>query len=259
MKNSEYDALVSYLKGEKVDRPNKSAKGTLSGHAAGEPFEKLVYSILKRLYPSNIYKQFEYLNDLYLKNPKVISVDDRRALIESPVALFLLTRGDKATRNWNPQHVFEEKQDDTADILWHKNGKFSIIDIKTRNVSKEAQAPNIISAYKLAQMCALMMDNDDYKTVGIKYVEVDWVANGDELECVDAHWKDLFRSKPSDLYINWAAAMQIQFHVSGLDQSFTGDVKSWAKEYLKAFVASAEKRCEYMREKYVIPFQKYVE
>ena len=53
--------------------------------------------------------------------------------------------------------------------------------------------------------------------------------------------------------------MQIQFHVSGLDQSFTGDVKSWAKEYLKAFVASAEKRCEYMREKYVIPFQKYVE
>ena len=76
MKNSEYDALVSYLKGEKVDRPNKSAKGTLSGHAAGEPFEKLAYSILKRLYPSNIYKQFEYLNDLYLKNPKVISVDD---------------------------------------------------------------------------------------------------------------------------------------------------------------------------------------
>lgn len=52
--------------------------------------------------------------------------------------------------------------------------------------------------------------------------------------------------------------MQIQFHVSDLDQSFKGSIREWAKEYLKIFVGSAEKRCEYMYEKYVKPFKKYI-
>ncbi|WP_369832902.1 HincII family type II restriction endonuclease [Fibrobacter intestinalis] len=59
--------------------------------AAGEPFEKCVYHKLKQLYPNNIYKQFEYLNDIYLKHPKHISLEQRYALMNSPTALFLLS------------------------------------------------------------------------------------------------------------------------------------------------------------------------
>lgn len=62
-----YIELISSLKGNVVDRPNKKGAGALSGHAAGEPFEKLTYKILKEKFPSNIYKQYEFLNDLYLK------------------------------------------------------------------------------------------------------------------------------------------------------------------------------------------------
>lgn len=252
------DELVSSLKNQTVERPNKADRGTLSGHAAGEPFEKLAYGLLKEKLPTKIFKQYEYLNDLYLKNPRQITREDRYALFDSPVALFLLSRGDKATEEWNPSKVFEEKQNDTADILWHEKNVFDIIDVKTRNMSKKGMPPNIISAYKLAKACALMIDNEDYDSVAIHYVEVEWEEENDSLRCTDADWKDLFLSDPTTLYINWAAAMQIQFHVSDLDQSFEGDREQWAREYLTTFVKSAESRCKKMYETYVVPFKKYI-
>ena len=252
-----YD-LLGALTNKSVPRPNRADRGTLSGHAAGEPFEKLAYHILKDSFPDKIFKQYEYLNDLYLANPRHITVEDKKALFNSPVAFFLLSRSDSATRKWNPEHVFEEKQDDTADILWHEGEIFEIIDVKTRNKSKTAMPPNIISAYKLAQACALMIDNQDYGSVGINYVEIEWVEDIDELKCARACWKKLFNCNPEKLYINWAAAMQIQFHVNDLDQSFTGSREQWAREYLRVFVKSAEARCKKMYDTYVIPFKKYL-
>lgn len=258
MSNVDFLALVSSMRNQYVDRPNKKTDGTLSGHAAGEPFEKSVYRKLKEMYPGSIYKQYEYLNDIFLRNPKHITVEQRYALLESPTALFLLSRGDKATKEWSPTNIFAEKQNDTADILYYNNGFYDIIDVKTRNRSKTAMPPNIISAYKLAKMCALMIDNEEYENINIDYVEIDWVENEDKLKCTAAHHGDLFKANPEKLYINWAAAMQVQFHVCELDQSWKGTREEWARHYLKVFVTSAEHRCQRMREMYVIPFLKYI-
>lgn len=74
MENIDFSYVISSMKNIEVDRPNKSTEGTLSGHAAGEPFEKCVYHILKRKYPKCIFKQYEYLNDIFLKHPKYITV-----------------------------------------------------------------------------------------------------------------------------------------------------------------------------------------
>lgn len=218
----------------------------------------MIYHHLKTLHPKNVFKQFEYLNDLYRKNPKSITAKDRFALFDSPVALFLLSRSETATKNWNLQNIFDEKQNDTADILFRDSKKFDLIDVKTRNTSKSAMPPNIISAYKLAQMCAIIIDNKEYDTIDINYIEVDWSEDGNMLKCVGAHHGSLFRANPKTLYINWAAAMQIQFHVSEMDQSFNVDLETWAREYLRVFVESAELRCQTMREKYIIPFKKYI-
>lgn len=253
-----YSQLEQALIGRTVERPNKASSGTLSGHAAGEPFEKLTYHILKAQFPNNIFKQYEYLNDLYLTHPRHISVEQKKDLFNSPVVLFLLSRSDAATRGWNPQNIFEEKQDDTADILYHNNGRFDIIDVKTRNMSKAAMAPNIISAYKLAQACALMLDNNDFTSIDIHYFEVEWKEIGEELKCLNAHCRDLFKSEPEFLYINWAAAMQIQFHVSSLTQTFRGTKEDWARGYIKVFVESAKRRCQKMYDTYVVPFEKYI-
>ena len=258
MDSINYPKVVEAVKGQIVERPNKASSGTLSGHAAGEPFEKCVYQQLKKEYPKNIFKQFEFLNDIYLKNPQVITVADRYALLDSPTALFLLSRGEKATREWSPENVFEEKQNDTADILYHKDGHYDMIDVKTRNVGKSAQAPNIISAYKLARTCANMIDNEEYDKININYIEVDWKVEGDNLKCLNAHHACLFKANPETLYINWAAAMQIQFHVCDLDQSWKGSMEEWARHYIKIFVESAQRRCDKMRDDYITPFLKYI-
>lgn len=258
MNSIDFGQLLRDMAGTDVPRPNRASAGTLSGHAAGEPFEKCVYHYLKERHSGNVYKQFEFLNDLFLKHPRHISVADRNSLFSSPTALFLLSRGDKATKEWSPGHVFEEKQNDTADILFHDNGKFDLIDVKTRNMSKNAQAPNIISAYKLAQACARMIDNEEYDAIGIKYIEIDWMEQGDTLRCIGAHYGDLFKARPETLYINWAAAMQIQFHVSDLDQTWRGGREQWARKYLAHFVESARHRCRRMEELYINPFLPYL-
>lgn len=254
----DFTKIINSMANQTVERPNKSSAGTLSGHAAGEPFEKCVYHKLKQLYPNNIYKQFEYLNDIYLKHPKHISLEQRYALMNSPTALFLLSRGDKATKEWSPENIFEEKQNDTADILYYKNGFYDIIDVKTRNISKSAMAPNIISAYKPAKTCVLMIDNNEFDNISIDYIEVNWKEKGNSLTATKAFHGNLFKANPETLYINWAAAMQIQFHVCELDQSWNGTREEWTRHYLNIFVKSAKMRCKKMHDTYIKPFLRYI-
>ncbi len=252
-----YIDLLSSLKGKSVPRPNKV--GTLFGHAAGEPFEKVVYSELKKKYPHQIFKQFEYLNDLYTRSPKAITLEDRNSLLNSPTIFYLLTRGEKATKNWSVESLFEEKQNDTADIIYHNDGYFELIDIKTTNLNKNAQPPNIISAYKLANMCARMIDNEDFDIFEMFYLEIGWLEKGGFLICKETAIVNLFKINPSSLYINWVAAMQIQFKVSQIRESWKGNKKAWAIEYLRHFIESARIRCKKMEAEYITPFLKYIE
>ncbi len=172
--------------------------------------------------------------------------------------MFLLSRGKNATDKWSLDNPFEEKQNDTADILVVENDFFEIIDIKTRNISKSSQPPNIISAYKLAQVCAKMIENKEFDRFNISYIEIDWLLEDKFLVCKDIHHISLFKIDPSQLYINWAAAMQIQFHVSNLKENFDGSIEEWAKRYLQHFIEQAKKRAEDMIERFVKPFEKYI-
>ncbi len=250
-----YEELKKEVIGTSVPKP---LSGTLSGHAAGEPFDKHVYSQIKLKFPDDTFRQYEYLNYLYSNNTDAIGFKARQTLFNSPTVMFLLSRGKNATDKWSIENPFEEKQNDTADMLVVKDDFFDIIDIKTRNISKKAQAPNIISSYKLAQVCARMIDNKEFNTFTINYFEIDWLLEDDKLVCKDAHIANLFKATPNDLYINWASGMQIQFHVSDLEQSFSGTMEEWAKEYLKHFVTQAKKRADSMITKFVKPFEKYI-
>lgn len=234
--------------------------GTLSGHAAGEPFDKLVYSKLKKMYGDKAFRQFEYLNTLYLNNPTYTG-EGRSKLFKTNVVEFLLERGKKQTAEWSPNNLFEEKQNDTADnIVVFNNGKkeyFDLVDVKTRNDSKDAQPPNIISALKLAKACKIMLENNEFGNYSINYVEINWKKENKELVCTGCCYKELFKTDPAKLYINWAAALQIQFHVSDLTQTYKKDEEQWCSEYLDHFVRSAEHRIDEMNRKMVKPFEKY--
>lgn len=217
---------------------------------------RVVNSVVHELYkqlPNSIFSQREYLNQLFDKNRKNYEII-KQNLFNNPSVHFLLNFKTDIT-----EKPFDEKQDDTADILVVKDGFFEVIDIKTRNLSKTAQAPNIISAFKLAQLCAIMLDNKEFDSLSINYFEVDWLLEDNKLVCKNAHFVNLFKSIPENLYINWAAAMQIQFHVCDLDQEFRGTLKEWTKLYLKHFVTGVYRRSKYMIEEYARPFEKYID
>lgn len=250
----DFNQIKKNILGCKIPKP---LSGTISGHAAGEPFDKFVFSEIKKNY-SNTYRQFEFLNDLYLKNLGCQTFEDRQKLISSKSLRFLLNRGVKATKDWTSQKQFHEKQNDTADIIVLSDNFLEIIDIKTKNLSKDAQPPNIISSYKLAKACALVLENNEFEDFSIRYFGLDWILENDFLICKDIHFADLFRANPEKLYINWAAAMQIQFKVEDLDQSFDENLKEWAILYLKHYVKGTMNRVRYMENKFASPFMKYV-
>ncbi len=252
----DYKNLCKTIKGTSIPKP---LSGTLSGHAAGEPFDKHVYAEIKKQFPENTFRQYEYLNDLFSKNPDAIRFKARQALFNSPTILFLLGRGKEAAVKWRIEKNFEEKQNDTADILVVKDNFYDLLDIKTRNISKSAQPPNIISAYKLAQLCVKMINNKEFDNFTFNYFEIDWKLENDKLICKDTHFACLFNTNPINLYINWAAGMQIQFHVCNLDQTFNGTREQWAKFYLEHFAMEARKRADYMITKFAKPFEKYIE
>jgi hypothetical protein len=250
-----YIDLIEKIKGTSVPKP---LSGTLSGHAAGEPFDKHIYTEIKKQFPKNTFRQFEYLNDLYTKNSEIIGYEAREKLFNSPSVHFLLARGKEVTNKWSEENSFDEKQNDTADILVVKDNFYEIIDVKTRNISKSAQPPNIISSYKLAQVCAKMIDNNEFENFEINYFEIDWILENDLMVCKNAHYVNLFKCNPSNLYINWAAGRQLQFHVCDLDQEFEGNLEDWAKKYLQHFVQQAKQQADKMIKKFVQPFEKYI-
>ena len=96
MSRVNYNNLLKAIIGSSIPKP---ISGTLSGHAAGEPFDKHVYSELKKIFPNKIFRQYEYLNDLYRKNPSVITFEDRLKLFNSPTVMFLLSRGNLRQQN----------------------------------------------------------------------------------------------------------------------------------------------------------------
>ena len=220
--------------------------------------ELSVVEEIKKQFPSQTFGQREYLYFLFSNPISKNIIDAHKNLFQNPTVHYVLDRKVEEIDN-----LFDEKQNDTADILVVKDGFYEIIDIKTRNLSKSAQAPNIMSAYKLAQVCAKMLDNkagDDsqFDNFSINYFEVDWTLESDRLVCKDAHFANLFKCNPSHLYINWAAAMQLQFHVCDLDQNFESGNEEWAKAFLKHFVNQAKRRASDMIRKFVEPFEKYI-
>lgn len=257
-------ADISFLKKELLNkRVEKPISGTLSGHAAGEPFDKAVEEVLKEKFKSdttkNIYRQCDYLNKLYLDNPSSTDLISRHNLIPKKTVQYLLNRGKDATKNWGKDNLFEEKQNDTADILLIEENFTHVLDVKTRNLSKSAQAPNIISALKLAEMCKIAIENNEFDKFDIKYIGLDWLLEGNNLVCKNAHIKSLFKADPSTLYINWAAALQIQFHVEDLKEDYSGDFKSWCFDYLDHFLKGANKRINYMETQWISKYKKVLD
>ena len=90
MKIVDFKRIERKIINSKIPKPTI---GNLAGHAAGEPFDEFVYSELKKIYPYT-YRQYDYLNSLYRKNPECVSSEERKNLIRSKTLRHLLNRTD---------------------------------------------------------------------------------------------------------------------------------------------------------------------
>ena len=225
-----------------LDKPT----GQLSGHNAGEPFSEEIFNFLKKSKSKNIFKQYEYLN-------KVFENKNREKISKTTLGL-IISRGKEASKNWSGKNMFEEKQNDTADILYIDENTNGIIDIKTTNIEKKGQPPNIISSYKIAKFCKSLIEKRDENKIEFNYIGIDWRLIKNKLVSEKISVVDLFKIDPQKIYINWAAALQIQFHINKVDQSYKIDKICWANDYLKQFVSSAKNRIVNQKIRFIDPF-----
>ena len=229
---------ISFLKEmlSGISLPNPKPGKVPAGHEAGEPFDKYVEDLLKEK-SKNVYRQYEYLNNLYKNNLECTTLKSRYQLIDKKSLRELFKRGKETTKAWKITNKFIEKQDDTADILIEEDGFFQILDVKTRNLAKKAQKPNIISALKLAEVCKIMLETNEFNAFNIIYISIEWELIEDKMVCKNAYIKELFKCPPENLYINWTAGRQIQEYIDDtLNQSYEGNMKEWAIQYLRHYV-----------------------
>jgi type II restriction enzyme len=240
------DVLIK-LKGAKVGKP----KGQSAGHASGLPFEQLIHNHLSENFNKRVLRQHEALNKVLLANPNAVTEKQRIELLGASAIQFLTKRGKLAMTNWTSSAQFAVKQDDTAESIIFPNEKcdfFSekllLIDVKTQDLSKKAQAPNIISADKLARACVLGLHQKQSIPFDIIYVGIKWLSNQSSLVIEDIKAISLMKINPGKIYINWVAAQQIQFHPFEVDQTFNRNSKEWCTGYLNSFSNSLESRIE---------------
>jgi len=241
-----YEELKREIIGISLPRPQTRE---LSGHTVGSVFEEVIYNKIKQKLPQHTFRQYEYLNDLRIHNFRYNSYSEE----------FLLSRSKEATNEWDNNLLFKEKQNDTADMLVVSNGFCEILDVKTKKIfTGGGRPPNIISAYKLAQVCAIMLENNEFNDFTISYFEIDWKEQFNELVCIDARVVNLFKANPEHLYINWTAGKQIQVSLSSLEQNFTKGMQEWSRRYLKYFITKFKENEINQRVKFVTPFEKYL-
>ena len=120
----------------KINKP----QGQLSGHNSGEPFCDEIYNFLKKKNKKNVFKQYEYLNQLLSKNNSKKTSQERLELFKGTFG-FIINRGKTSLDKWTPEAMFEEKQNDTADILFIDDKVNTIIDVKTKIFQKKDNLP----------------------------------------------------------------------------------------------------------------------
>jgi type II restriction enzyme len=237
------ESVLADLAGKQVERP----RGTLSGHAAGQPFEVLVHDRLRGAWPETCRRHFEMLNEILLANPLSTSPAQRLALFGPASVAGLVARGARPMGLWTPSNLFEEKQNDTAEsiilnrpIFHLDNNPVTLVDVKSHNNAKKGQPPNIMSAGKLAKACKQGLQEGSIE-FDIVYVSVKFDPATSTLDCTEVRTVSIFKVA-SPLYINWAAAEQVQFVPHKVDQDYQDSKEHWARAFLQTFCDSLERK-----------------
>lgn len=147
------------------------------------------------------------------------------------------------------------KQSDTADIvLFSDSSLFDgsaafLIDVKSHDLGKSDQPPNIMSARKLAKVAEICLSKNIDPNFSLYYIDLGYRKKDAGVVVEDVCMVDMMKIPPLDyngkgkpLYINWSAAIQVQFKPSEVSQDFELSQKDWLAIFMKNYTSQKRDR-----------------
>lgn len=230
-------------------KPNQET----SGHRIATPLEEEVYEALSKAYPGLTFKQHEALNDYLLQTVAQGRVPDGFVFGNEAVDS-LVNPGKKALSHW-PEKIVLGRQSDTADIvLFSDSALFDgssvfLIDVKSHDFGKNSQPPNIMSARKLAKVAEICLSKNIDPNFSLYYIDLGYRKKDAGVVVEDVRMVDMMKIPPLDyngkgkpLYINWSAAIQVQFRPSEVSQDFQLSQKDWLAIFMKNYTSQKRDR-----------------
>ena len=230
-------------------KPNQET----SGHRIATPLEEEVYDALSKTYPGLAFKQHEAVND-YLSETVVQGRVPDGFVFGNEAVDSLVNPGKKALSNW-PEELVPGKQSDTADIvLFSDSALFDgssvfLIDVKSHDLGKSDQPPNIMSARKLAKVAEICLSKNIDPNFSLYYIDLGYRKKDAGVVVEDVRMVDMMKIPPLDyngkgkpLYINWSAAIQVQFRPSEVSQDFELSQKDWLAIFMKNYTSQKRDR-----------------
>lgn len=235
-----------------IDLNLKSNRET-SGHTVATPLEEEVYDALSKAYPGLTFKQHEAVNE-YLSQAVVQGRVPDGFVFGNEAVDYLVNPGKKALSNW-PEEIVPGRQSDTADIvLFSDSSLFDgssvfLIDVKSHDLGKNSQPPNIMSARKLANLAEICLSKNVDPNFSMYYVDLGYKKKDAGVVVEDVRMVDMMKIPPLDynnkgkpMYINWAAALQVQFRPSEVSQDFELSQKDWLAVFMKNYTSQKRDR-----------------
>lgn len=224
-----------------------------SGHRIATPLEEEVYDALSKTYPGLAFKQHEAVN-VYLSQAVTRDKVSDDFIFGNEAIDYLVNPGKKALSHW-PEELVPGKQSDTADIvLFSDSSLFDgsaafLIDVKSHDLGKSDQPPNIMSARKLAKVAEICLSKNIDPNFSLYYIDLGYRKKDAGVVVEDVRMVDMMKIPPLDyngkgkpLYINWSAAIQVQFRPSEVSQDFELSQKDWLAIFMKNYTSQKRDR-----------------
>lgn len=232
---------------------NLKSNRETSGHTVATPLEEEVYDALSKAYPGLAFKQHEAVNK-YLSQAAAQGRVSHGFVFGNEAVDYLVNPGKKALSSW-PEEIVPGRQSDTADIVLFSDPSLFdglsvfLIDVKSHDLGKNSQPPNIMSARKLAKVAEICLSKNIDPNFSLYYIDLGYRKKDAGVVVEDVRMVDMMKIPPLDynnkgkpMYINWAAALQVQFRPSEVSQDFELSQKEWLAVFMKNYTSQKRDR-----------------
>lgn len=237
-------------------------KADAYGHEAGAPIERWVKTSLENIdwgdWHIGVYFPNEFLQTVFSRIGR-----NKDRIVEALNSTWWgpLIVSKKQIGRFVEGHAVDRWQQEGADIVVSYGADVLedindvvLINAKSHDVERASRPPNIMSAQRLLEYFAFILERKDLlkllEKVNLWFLGVDYSVEDNKATVSDVHIKDLFSLHLAKLpQINFDAAIQIQWHVRDMVEK-SQDKLAFMKELAETFMKQWKSHSGRKEEKY---------